>query len=81
MAIVKYGMRAKQIIQIERQVLLFEVERRCSFVDCNQRVFIGLTKREAIDYVGFECASCKRWNDDQLTIRDVPDWWEEIQSR
>lgn len=69
-----------QRIQIERQVLLFEIERRCSFADCNQRVFLGLTKAEALEYRGFECTCCEQWNDDTLTQRDIPDWWDEIQS-
>jgi hypothetical protein len=71
-------MPTKRGIVIERQVLLFEIERRCSFPECNQRVFVGLTKQEAIDYAGFECTLCERWNDDSLTKNDVPDWWDEI---
>ena len=72
-------MPQNQRIQIERQVLLFEIERRCSFADCNQRVFLGLTKAEALAYRGFECTHCERWSDDSLMQRDVPDWWDEIQ--
>jgi len=71
-------MGLKRGIAIERQVLLFEIERRCSFSECNQRVFIGLRKQEAFDYRGFECPSCERWNNDSLTKNDVPDWWDEI---
>lgn len=67
----------KQII-IPREVLLVEIDRRCAFADCDTRVMIGLTKDEASDYVGFECHHCKRWNDDQLKQKDVPDWWQEI---
>ena len=67
-------------IQIEREVLLFEIARRCNFYDCNQRVSLGLTKAEAFEYRGFECGFCERWNDDALTERDVPDWWDEIQA-
>jgi len=66
-------------IQIEREVLLFEIARRCNFADCNQRVSLGLTKAEAFKYRGFKCGFCERWNDDALTERDVPDWWDEIQ--
>ena len=65
-------------VRIERKVLLIEIERRCSFADCNQRLFLGLTKREAIDYTGFECTFCERWNNDSLRKNDVPDWWDEI---
>ena len=66
-------------IGIERQVLLFEIDRRCNFADCNQRVLLGLTKAEALNYRGFECSFCERWNEDSLTQTDVPDWWDEIQ--
>jgi hypothetical protein len=41
-------------------------------------VAIGLTKSEAARYVGFECNHCQRWNDDKLTPKDIPDWWDEI---
>jgi hypothetical protein len=71
-------MGSKRGIVIERQVLLFEIERRCSFAECNQRVFLGLTRQEALDYLGFDCPLCERWNDDSLTKHDVPDWWDEI---
>jgi hypothetical protein len=67
-------------VTIEREVLLFEIERRCSFADCNGRVFIGLTKEEALNYDGFECSVCERWNLDVLNKTDVPDWWDEIRS-
>ena len=73
-------MQSSQPIRIERQVLLFEIDRRCGFEDCNQRVLLGLTKSEALDYKGFECTSCERWNDDSLKQTDVPDWWDEIQA-
>lgn len=67
-------------IVIPRDILLVEIDRRCSFPDCDKRVLIGLTKNEAEDYAGFECEYCKRWNADTLTEKDVPDWWSEIQS-
>jgi hypothetical protein len=63
---------------IPREVLLVEIDRRCSFADCDNRVGIGLTKQEAADYLGFECEHCKRWNDDKLSQRDIPDWWAEV---
>lgn len=66
--------------QFERHVLLFEIERRCSFADCNQRMRVGLTKSEAFAYQGFECTDCERWTNDSLTQRDVPDWWDELQA-
>jgi hypothetical protein len=65
-------------ITIEREVLLFEIERRCSFSDCNDRIFVSLTKLEAREYKGFDCISCDRWNSDHLTKADVPDWWDEL---
>jgi len=68
-------------ITIAKQVLLFEIDRRCSFNDCQERNFIGLTKSEALAYKGFECHACKRWNEDSLTEKDAPDWWDEIQSK
>ena len=68
-------------IQLEREVLLFEIARRCSFDDCNQRVSLGLTKAEAFEYSGFKCSFGERWNEDVLTERDVPDWWDEIRHR
>lgn len=71
-------MSVKRGITIERQVLLFEIERRCSHDDCNARNFLGLTKQEAADYTGFECSSCEKWNADSLKLTDIPDWWDEL---
>jgi hypothetical protein len=65
-------------IIIPREVLLIELERRCAQADCNAKTRIGLTKEEARSYSGFECERCKQWNDDALTERDAPDWWEEL---
>jgi hypothetical protein len=65
-------------IVIPRDVLLVEIERRCSHPDCGARARIGLTKMEARAYCGFECEGCERWNDDVLAERDVPEWWEEL---
>jgi hypothetical protein len=61
-----------------REVLLVEVERRCSDAACGARARIGLTKAEARAYTGFECEACGVWNDDALAERDVPEWWEEL---
>jgi len=63
-------------IDIRREVLLIEIERHCSFVDCKARTKIGLTKQEAAEYRGFECVHCQRWNDDVLSKKDVPEWWQ-----
>jgi len=65
-------------IVIPRDVLLVEIERRCSLSDCDGRVTVGLTKAEAAAYIGFECTNCTRWNDDRLTPKDIPDWWDEL---
>lgn len=71
-------MSSKQGITIEKQVLLFEIERRCMFEDCNARNFLGLTKQEAREYTGFECSNCEQWNSDSLKLTDIPDWWDEL---
>lgn len=65
-------------IYIPREVLLVEIERRCDDEQCKGRTRVGLTKEEARSYIGFECEKCKRFCDDALTERDVPDWWEEL---
>ena len=71
-------MGESKVIVFPREVLLIEIDRHCFFPDCNARVLLGLTKQEAISYRGFECVQCKRWNDDFLTRKDVPEWWAEI---
>jgi hypothetical protein len=63
---------------IPRHVLLVEIERRCQLPDCSGRTRIGLTKEDARAYAGFECERCKGWNEDSLSEKDVPDWWEEL---
>jgi hypothetical protein len=65
-------------IVIPREVLLIEIERHCADENCNARTRIGLTKAEARLYDGFECERCECWNEDGLTERDIPDWWEEL---
>jgi hypothetical protein len=67
------------LVFIPREILLVEINRRCFFTDCNAKTLIGLTKQEASDYRGFECAACKRWNDDSLSDKDVPDEWNIIE--
>jgi hypothetical protein len=68
---------SKRIV-FPREVLLVEVERWCRDPLCNARTRLALTKEEARAYTGFECARCERWNEDALTERDVPEWWEEL---
>ena len=65
-------------IAVRRDVLLVEIERRCAHPGCRGRVRLGLTKEDARAYCGFECERCKGWNNDLLTERDVPEWWEEL---
>lgn len=65
-------------ITFPREVLLVEVERWCADHACNARTRLSLTKAEARSYTGFECPRCERWNDDALTERDIPEWWEEL---
>lgn len=71
-------MNQRRNINIPREVLLVEIERRCADTRCNAKARIGLTKEEARLYCGFACARCERWNDDLLTERDAPEWWEEL---
>lgn len=61
-----------------REVLLLEIERRCTDPACNARTRLSLTKDEARSYTGFECERCERRHSDVLTERDVPEWWEEL---
>lgn len=69
---------SKRRITFPREVLLVEIERRCAIAGCGARTRVGLTKEEARAYTGFECERCEGWNDDALTERDIPDWWEEL---
>ena len=64
-------------LNFPREVLLVEIERYCSFRDCAARNHISLTKAEAIEYRGFDCSKCQRWNPDSvgIGIDAVPDTW------
>jgi hypothetical protein len=68
---------SKRIV-FPREVLLVEVERWCGDHLCNARTRLALTKAEARAYTGFECECCERWNEDALSERDIPEWWEEL---
>ena len=68
----------KSKVTFPRELLLIEVERWCGDHACNARTRVSLTKAEARDYTGFECSRCERWNEDALTERDIPEWWEEL---
>jgi hypothetical protein len=69
---------SKSKLMISRELLLVEVERRCSVADCNAKTMLGLTKAEARAYCGFRCELCDKWNLDVLTENDVPEWWEDL---
>lgn len=68
----------KKSMMFPREVLLIEIERRCTVAACGARTRVGLTKEDARGYTGFECERCESWNQDVLTERDIPDWWEEL---
>lgn len=65
-------------IELRRELLLIEIERRSSNGLCRARARIGLTKEEACLYRGFECERCGRRTKDALSQSDVPEWWEEL---
>jgi hypothetical protein len=67
--------KPKQRFYFPRELLLFEIERRCGFAECRAKNQIGLTKAEAIEYRGFECSQCERWNEDRLAESELPDSW------
>ena len=70
--------KVRRRVVTPREVLLVEVERWCGDHACNARTRLSLTKAEARAYTGFECSRCERWNEDALTERDIPEWWEEL---
>jgi len=67
--------KAKSKFFFPRTPLLVQIERRCAFPDCGLKNQISLTKAEAIEYRGFNCSQCERWNEDQLSRREMPDSW------
>lgn len=66
----------RRSFKFPRELLLTEIARRCRGCDAAAR--LGLTKAEARDYTGFECEACELWNEDELSERDIPEWWEEL---
>jgi hypothetical protein len=66
----------RRSFKFPRELLLTEIARRCRGCDAAAR--LGLTKTEARDYTGFECEACELWNEDELSERDIPEWWEEL---
>jgi len=67
--------RSASKFHFPREVLLVEIDRRCEFADCQARNVIGLTKPEAIEYRGFACFKCERWNDDIVNPEALPESW------
>jgi len=67
--------RTSRRLHFPREVLLVEIERRCRFADCQAKNLISLTKSEAIQYRGFECLNCERWNDDRAKLEQLPTSW------
>jgi len=63
-------------LHFPREVLLVEIERRCAFPDCEFRNRLSLTKAEAIEYRGFRCDRCDRWNDYAVTREELPSSWK-----
>jgi hypothetical protein len=69
--------REKSQFSFPREVLVIEIDRRCPVAECRARNQISLTKDEAIEYRGFNCSECERWNDDRLNQTEMPDSWQE----
>jgi len=67
--------KRKLSFHFPRTTLLFEIERRCAFPDCDARNQIGLTKQEAIEYRGFDCFQYGRRNEDRVSQSELPDSW------
>lgn len=70
--------KTRQRFTFPRELLLVEVARRCPACDGPAR--LGLTKEEALRYHGFECARCEVWSEDELTERDIPEWWDGLRA-
>jgi hypothetical protein len=67
--------KKKRRLYFPRTTLLLGIDRRCAFADCAEINHLSLTKSEAIEYRGFDCSECGRWNDDQLIQDELPDSW------
>jgi hypothetical protein len=73
----QFPMKRRVRLEFPRETLLVEIERYCAFPDCRWRNLIGLTKSEAIEYRGFDCAKCERWNDDTADPFELPESWRD----
>jgi hypothetical protein len=67
--------KPKTTFHFPRTPLLVEIERHCGFPDCTALNRIGLTNQEAIEYRGFECFRCERWNNDSVSQLELPESW------
>ena len=67
--------KSKPGFHFPRITLLIEIRRHCAAPDCAAMNQIGLTKQEAIEYRGFECCQCKRWNEDRVSQSELPEHW------
>ena len=70
--------RKKRAVRLHfpQEVLLVEIERHCTFPDCEFRNRLSLTKAEAIEYRGFRCDKCDRWNADAVAREELPSSWK-----
>ena len=68
----------KSKFAVKRIVLLMEIERYCQQPDCSHLNRIALTKHEARAYSGFACGRCETWYEDNLSKRDVAEWWDDL---
>lgn len=69
--------KEKKQFYFPRDVLVIEIDRRCINEECRARTQISLTRTEAIEYRGFNCSACERWNYDRLNQSEIPDSWHE----
>ena len=69
--------KEKTEFHFPREVLVVEIDRRCAADECRARNQISLTRTEAIEYRGFNCSECERWNFDRLNQSEMPESWQE----
>jgi len=69
--------KEKKEFYFPRDVLVLEINRRCTADQCRAVNQISLTRTEAIEYRGFNCSACERWNDDRLSQSEMPASWQE----
>jgi hypothetical protein len=69
--------KEKSHFYFPREVLVIEIDRRCAADECRARNQISLTRTGAIEYRGFNCSECERWNDDRLNQLEMPESWHD----